>query len=351
METKMSDYSRKLAKNEQLARESISDVIDSVAGLMKVREQITSVIVGQEEVIDLTLNALLCEGHVLLEGVPGLGKTLLVRTLADSLALKFSRIQFTPDLLPADVIGTSIAVQDERGSFSLKFEPGPVFGNLILADEINRASPKTQSALLEAMQEQAVTVRGTRYALPRPFQVLATQNPLEMEGTYALPEAQVDRFFFKILVKHPSETELESIIERTSGVAAPQAKVVLEVEELQSLQKAVREVLVPPHVTNYAARLVLATRPDMETSFPQIRQYVRYGAGPRGAQALILAGKARALTSGRFNVGLDDIKQLAGPALRHRIALNFNGYSEGIQVDDLLQDLIARIPTDVGRQF
>lgn len=331
---------------EFLESQSTESIIDCINGMKRLREQITSVIVGQEEVIDLVLNAMLCEGHVLLEGVPGLGKTILVKTLAQSLALKFSRIQFTPDLLPADIIGTSIAIQNESGNFSLQFEPGPIFGNLVLADEINRASPKTQSALLEAMQEQAVTVRGTRYPLPRPFQVLATQNPLEMEGTYSLPEAQIDRFFFKILVKHPSVTELETIINRTSGVETPEVKPVFGVDELRFLQRAVREVLVPPHVGNYTARLVLATQPQKDSAFPQIRQFVRYGAGPRGAQALILASKARAITAGRFNVSVDDIQQLAGPALRHRIALNFEGYNEGIQVDDLLQDLISQLPVE-----
>lgn len=329
--------------------EFIMNIRDKIEGLRRVREQIASVIVGQEEVIDLILIALLCEGHVLLEGVPGLGKTMLVKALADSLALQYSRIQFTPDLLPADVIGTNIAIQDEQGNFKLQFEPGPVFANLLLGDEINRASPKTQSALLEAMQEQAITVRGERHPLPRPFQVLATQNPLEMEGTYPLPEAQIDRFFFKILVKQPSESELISIIERTLGNVVPKAKAVLDVEELQSLQRMVREVVVPPHVASFAARLVLATQPEQENALPQIRQFVRYGAGPRGAQALILAGKAKALTVGRFNVSLDDVQQLACPALRHRIALNFDGLSEGIQVDELLQTIVNNLPTDLTR--
>lgn len=336
-------------KNKNTGTEFIMNIRDKIEGLRRVREQITSVIVGQEEAIDLILIALLCEGHVLLEGVPGLGKTVMVRALADSLTLQYSRIQFTPDLLPADVIGTNIAIQDERGNFKLQYEPGPVFANLVLGDEINRASPKTQSALLEAMQEQAITVRGVRHTLPRPFQVLATQNPLEMEGTYPLPEAQIDRFFFKILIKQPSEAELVSIIDRTLGTAVPTAKAVLDVEELRSLQQVVREVVVPPHVASFAARLVLATQPEQENALPQIRQYVRYGAGPRGAQALILAGKAKALTMGRFNVSLDDIQQLACPALRHRIALNFDGQSEGIRVDDLLQNIVNGLPTDLTR--
>ena len=328
----------------------IAAVSERIEGLGGVRDQISRVIVGQAEVIELTLMALLCEGHVLLEGVPGLGKTMLVRTLADALALKFSRIQFTPDLMPADIIGTSMVTQNEQQAFYLQFESGPIFANLVLGDEINRASPKTQAALLEAMQEQAITVRGERHALPRPFLVLATQNPLEMEGTYPLPEAQIDRFFFKILVPYPSEGELESIVERTVGkppLAGPVAT--FGVTELQTLQQAVREVVSPPHVTNYAVRLVLATQPDQEQAPAQVRQFVRYGAGPRGAQALILAGKARALMNGRFNVSLEDVQKVAAPALRHRIALNFDGQSEGIRVDDLLNVIIGKLPTAKNR--
>ncbi len=336
-------------KKENAGTEFLVNIREKIEGLRRVREQISAVIVGQDEVIDLILIALLCEGHVLLEGVPGLGKTMVVRTLADSLALRFSRIQFTPDLLPADVIGTNIAIQDEGGSFRLQFEPGPVFANLTLADEINRASPKTQSALLEAMQEQAITLRGVRHQLPRPFQVLATQNPLEMEGTYPLPEAQIDRFFMKILVQYPSESELIAIIERTVGSAIPEAQAVLDIEELHSLQRAVREVVIPPHVSSYTARLILSTQPDHELALPQIRQFVRYGSGPRGAQALILAGKAKALISGRFNVSIDDIQQLACPALRHRIALNFDGQSERVRVDDLLSNIINALPVDLTR--
>ena len=215
--------------------------------------------------------------------------------------------------------------------------------------KINRASPKTQSALLESMQEQAITIRGIRHELPRPFQVLATQNPLEMEGTYPLPEAQIDRFFFKIIVKQPSESELITILDRTVGPVIPNAKAVLDQDELQSLQKVVREVVVPPHVASYTARLILATQPDQPDALPKIRQFVRYGSGPRGAQTLIMAGKARALTLGRFNVSLDDIHQLASPALCHRVALNFEGLSEGIRVDDLLGEIINGLPTDITR--
>jgi MoxR-like ATPase len=345
----MSEYISEVTERDQISLGYLRNLRQNIERLNRLREQISSVIVGQTEMINLALIALLCEGHVLLEGVPGLGKTLMVRTLADSLALKFSRIQFTPDLLPADIIGTSIAVQDEnnRMGLRLRFEPGPIFANLVLADEINRASPKTQSALLEAMQEQSVTVQGQRHQLPRPFQVLATQNPLEMEGTYPLPEAQVDRFFFKILINHPTEAELVTIINRTVGTVTPSVESVLEMDELSSLQKAVREVLVPPHVAVYAAQLTLATQPDRAQALPMVRQFVRYGAGPRGAQSLILAGKARALTQGRFNVCLEDVQQLAAPALRHRIALNFDGLSEGIKVDSLLQEIIKSLPTDV----
>lgn len=325
------------------------NISKNVEGLRQVRAEIAQVIVGQEGVVELTLIALLCEGHVLLEGVPGLGKTLLVKTLADSLNLKFSRVQFTPDLMPADVIGTSMVMQDQIKNFHLQFEPGPVFANLVLGDEINRASPKTQSALLEAMQERSITVRGERHELPRPFLVLATQNPLEMEGTYPLPEAQVDRFFFKVLVEQPSESELETIIERTVGVNQPSVEPILGVSELQAMQLAVREVVVPPHVTNYTARLILATQPEQDSALPRIKQYVKYGAGPRGAQSLILAAKARALMSGRFNVSLEDVQKLVQPALRHRVALNFDGHSEGIVIDDLLNEIISGLPTDKTR--
>lgn len=324
-------------------------ISENVEGLRKVRDMIARVIVGQEGVVELTLIALLCEGHVLLEGVPGLGKTLLVKTLAETLDLKFARIQFTPDLMPVDVIGTSMVTHDQRQNFNLSFEPGPVFANLVLGDEINRASPKTQSALLEAMQERTVTVRGERHQLPRPFLVLATQNPLEMEGTYPLPEAQIDRFFFKILINHPSESELETIIERTVGVNCPVVEPILGISELKAMQLAVREVVVPPHVTNYAARLILATQPNQDSAPPRIKQFVKYGAGPRGAQSLILAAKARALMAGRFNVCLEDLQKLVQPSLRHRMALNFDGHSEGIQVDDLLSEIVTGLPTDKTR--
>ncbi len=332
------------------SKEYLDKVRENLEKFKLVREQIEKVIVGQREIIDLTLVAFLCEGHLLLEGVPGLGKTILVKTLADSLNLQFSRIQFTPDLMPADVTGTGIAAQNKRGDFDLKFEKGPVFANLILADEINRASPKTQSSLLEAMQEKTVTVRGEKHLLPDPFMVLATQNPLEMEGTYPLPEAQLDRFFFKLLIHHPSEKELMEIMERTVGTESPHAHPVMEKDDIMTLQKSVREVVAPALVINYAARMVLATQPENEYAGEKVKKYIRYGAGPRGVQALILASKAQALIKGRFNISIDDIQNLAYPSLRHRIALNFDGQSEGIGIDEILNDVIMNLPVEVKIQ-
>jgi len=307
-----------------------SSIQHAVRAIQEVRAQLARAIVGQTEVVDLTLIALLCEGHVLFEGVPGLGKTLLVRSLARALDLSFSRIQFTPDLMPADVLGSTVIVQDAGQNYGFRFEPGPVFANLVLADEINRASPKTQSALLEAMQERAVTVRGQRSNLPRPFQVLATQNPLEMEGTYPLPEAQIDRFFFKILVRHPGLEDLVAIVDRTSGGEEAELVAQMDAAGLRSLQETVRSVAAPAPVAEFAARLVLATQPDQESAPPEVKRYVRYGSGPRGAQALVLAAKARALLDGRFQVGLEDLEALVEPAMGHRIALNFDGQSEGV---------------------
>src|SRR5690554_6702485 len=331
-----------------MLKDSLKTVEEGVKKLKRLQTEIHQVIVGQDEVLELIQIALLCEGHVLLEGVPGLGKTMIVRTLGEALSLEFSRIQFTPDLMPADVLGNSILLQGEKGNFNLQFEKGPVFAHLVLADEINRASPKTQSALLEAMQERTVTIRGENHRLPGPFQVLATQNPLEMEGTYPLPEAQVDRFFFKILVDHPSEEELVEIIQSTSGPAVPSCRPVLSREELLALQKAVREVVVPPNVAGYAARLVLGTQPGEKATTAGVRQYVRYGAGPRGAQALVMAAKAQALSTGRLNAGVEDVQAVALPALRHRIGLNFDGQSEGVSIDLLLAEVIEKTPVEKG---
>lgn len=319
------------------------DIARGIEALGQVRGQIGEVIVGQSEVVELTLLALLIEGHVLLEGVPGLGKTLLVKTLADALSLRFSRIQFTPDLMPADVLGSTVIVQSDKNNYDLRFEQGPVFANLLLADEINRASPKTQSALLEAMQERSITVRGTKYPLPRPFQVLATQNPLEMEGTYPLPEAQIDRFAFKILIAHPTQTELVRIVEKTTGTESRPLASVMDGAALETLQKAVREIVVPHHVFEYAARLTMASLPEQSHAPARVKKFVRYGAGPRGTQTLILAAKARALMQGRFNACLDDLRSCVTPVLRHRIALNFDGQTENISVDEILADMILSV--------
>jgi MoxR-like ATPases len=313
-------------------------IVACVDGVAKAREEIAKVIVGQDEAIDLALVALLCEGHVLFEGVPGLGKTLLVRSLADSLALRFSRIQFTPDLMPSDVVGATLISQGDSEALGLRFEPGPVFSNIVLADEINRASPKTQSALLQAMQERAVTVRGRTYPLPRPFIVLATQNPLEMEGTYPLPEAQVDRFLFKVIVGQPDGDELVRILERTSGPESAEAEAVMREEDLALLQRAVRDVVAPPELLAAAARIALGTQPERPDSPERVRRYARYGAGPRGAQALMLAAKARALIAGRYHASLEDVEAIMVPALRHRIALNFEAQGEGVRVEELIAE-------------
>ena len=320
-----------------------SEVHEATERMEEVRRQLALTIVGQAEVVDLTLIALLCEGHVLFEGVPGLGKTLLVRSLAKTLDLAFSRIQFTPDLMPADVVGAAVLMQDAEKNYGLRFEPGPVFANLVLADEINRASPKTQSALLEAMQERAVTVRGQRSPLPRPFLVLATQNPLEMEGTYPLPEAQVDRFFFKVLVKQPSLQELVAIVDRTSGAEEQALSAILDAARIQELQAAVRRVICPAFATEFAARLVLATQPEQPDAPPAVKRWVRYGSGPRGAQALVLAAKARALLRGRFHVSFEDLTALVVPALGHRLALNFDGQSEGATVSSVLELVVESV--------
>jgi len=310
-----------------------------VDGMRKAREQIARVIVGQDEVVDLALVALLCEGHVLFEGVPGLGKTLLVRTLADTLMMAFSRVQFTPDLMPADIVGATMISEGDGAGIGLRFEPGPIFANVLLADEINRASPKTQSALLQGMQERSVTVRGRSYPLPRPFLVLATQNPLEMEGTYPLPEAQIDRFLFKVQIGHPDRAELVRILERTVGGEEAVAEPVMRREDVAALQRAVREIVAPPRLLDLASRIVLGTRPDRPESTDRVRRYVRYGSGPRGAQAMILAAKARALMDGRFNATSEDLSSCMIPSLRHRIALGFEGQSEGVAVEDLLAEV------------
>jgi MoxR-like ATPase len=302
--------------------------------------EVSKVIVGQEEVIEGVLICLISGGHALLEGVPGLGKTLLIRTLSDVLDLKFSRIQFTPDLMPADIIGTNVVTEDDYGRKFFKFQPGPVFGNLILADEINRATPKTQSALLEAMQEKAITVAGESHQLGPPFFVMATQNPLEMEGTYPLPEAQLDRFFFKLKVIYPTLDELDTIMERTTKREMPVAQKVCSGDTVNELELLARDVLIADDVRKYALRLVLATHPDSDIAPELTKKYVRYGSSPRGAQALILAGKIKAILDSRYNVATDDIKSVALSSLRHRLILNFEGEAEGIDPDQIIQSLL-----------
>jgi MoxR-like ATPase len=308
-----------------------------------IEEAVGQVIVGQRDLIRQTLITLLAGGNALLEGVPGLGKTVLVRTLAQVIDCRFSRIQFTPDLMPADIVGTQIISEDERGRRAFRFEPGPIFANLILADEINRATPKTQSAMLEAMQEQSVTIARATHQLEAPFFVLATQNPLEMEGTYPLPEAQLDRFLFKIEVPYPTVEELVTIAERTTGTQMANLNPVADKETILAMQALVRAVPIARHVTEAAARLTRATHPNDPGAPPEVRQFVRYGASPRGVQALILAGKVIALLDGRYNVAVDDLTTAARPALRHRLILNFEAQAEGMTADEIIAAILAVI--------
>jgi MoxR-like ATPase len=309
-----------------------------------IEAEVGRVIVGQKEVVRGVLICVLAGRHALLEGVPGLGKTMLIRSLADALDLKFSRIQFTPDLMPADITGTDILEDDESGRKVKLFQSGPVFANLILADEINRATPKTQSAMLEAMQEGSVTVANRTYQLEPPFFVLATQNPLEMEGTYPLPEAQLDRFMFKVNVRYPSVTDLVTVLERTTGVDVPHAQKVADGRQIIEMGKLAFNTPVASHVNEYVARLIVASHPEDPTAPERVRQFVRYGASPRGAQALILGGKINALLEGRFNVSFEDIQAVAPSALRHRLLLNFEGLAEGVITDDIIQDMLKSVP-------
>ena len=312
------------------------------------RAEIGKVIVGHDAIVEGTLIALFAGGHVLLEGVPGLGKTLLIRTLSEVLDLSFSRIQFTPDLMPADILGTNIVMETPGGRREFEFQRGPIFAHLVLADEINRATPKTQSALLEAMQEHQVTAGGALRKLVEPFFVMATQNPIDQEGTYPLPEAQLDRFFFKILVGYPNAEELAEVLTRTTAGLRAEVGKVLEREALMELMKLVREVPVASHVKDYAVRLVLATHPKTETAAPIASQYLRFGSSPRGGQTLILAGKVRALIDGRFNVSFDDIEAVAPAALRHRLILNFEAEAEGITTDHIISQVLRDVPRDVA---
>ena len=308
-----------------------------------IEREVGRVIVGQHALVRQTLIVMLANGHALLEGVPGLGKTLLVRTMAEVLDCAFNRIQFTPDLMPADIVGTNILIEEEGGR-QFRFQPGPIFANLVLADEINRATPKTQSALLEAMQEQQVSVARQRYKLDPPFFVLATQNPLEMEGTYPLPEAQLDRFLFKLWVPFPPEEDLIAIMDRTTGADAATVEHVASGADLVAMQRLARSVPIAPHVTAYAVSLLSATHPDNERAPGLVREYVRYGGSPRGAQALVLAGKISALMDGRFNVAIDDVREVALPALRHRVIRNFEGEAEGITPDAIVRSVLDAVP-------
>ncbi len=310
-----------------------------------VRSEIEKAIVGHREIIDGVLTCLFVGGHALLEGVPGLGKTYLIRTLAEVLSLDFSRIQFTPDLMPADILGTNMIVEDEKGKRSFDFQKGPIFAQLVLADEINRATPKTQSAMLEAMQEHSVTVGGTRYKLVEPFFVMATQNPIEQEGTYPLPEAQLDRFFFKLVVSYSSKDELNEIINRTTTGFKPDIKALLRGETIVNAQKLIRRIILAPHVQDYILRAVMATHPGGPYAADVTNKYVRWGSSPRGAQTVTLASKVHALLDGRCNVSFKDVEKVFLPALRHRVLLNFEGQAEGVNEDDVLREIIKNTPT------
>ncbi len=311
--------------------------------LAKIRAEIAKSIVGQEEIVEGVLTALFAGGHVLLEGLPGLGKTRLVRALADALDLDFARIQCTPDLMPADIIGTTILAGDERGGRRFEFQRGPVFGNLLLADEINRATPKTQSALLQAMQESAVTVGNTTYKLDQPHIVLATQNPIELEGTYPLPEAQLDRFMLKLLVRPVELDALIAILGLTTTGATAKTEKVLSKADVIAARTLIAHVPAAPPVVEFVARLVLATNPDGKNAPKSVRAHVRYGSSPRGAQAILMCAKVRALAAGRFNVAIEDVKKAALPALRHRLMLNFEGEAAGIGTDRLVEEIIGEI--------
>lgn len=331
-------------KTKEAARADV-EAFTKTIGLL--REEVAKVIVGNREIVDGVLTCMLAGSHALLEGVPGLGKTMLVRTLAEALHLNFSRIQFTPDMMPADIIGTTVIEETAGGQKSFSFRKGPIFANIVLADEVNRATPKTQSALLEAMQEHRVTVSKTSYVLEEPFFVLATQNPLESEGTYPLPEAQLDRFFFKLHVGFPGREELHSILERTTGVATPQVRPVLNQAQILQMQGLVREVPISRHVQDYAVRLLQSTHPTHDASLDMVKRFVKFGSSPRGAQALLLAAKIRALFEGRFAASIDDVRAVSLPALRHRVLLNFEGEAEGVKTDDVLREIMKHLPETV----
>ena len=307
-----------------------------------VREQITRVIVGQDEIIDGVLTCLFVGGHALLEGVPGLGKTLLIRSLSQAVSLDFSRIQFTPDLMPADITGTTVVVEHD-GRRDFRFQPGPIFAQIVLADEINRATPKTQSALLEAMQEHSVTAGGETHRMAKPFFVMATQNPIEQEGTYPLPEAQLDRFLYKLEVGYATRDQLHTILDRTTAGEQPTPEPVLDADTILRYQHLVRQVMIAPHVQDYAIRLVLATHPQGEFATEMTNRYVRFGASPRAAQAIVLGAKTQALLDNRAHVAAVDVRKVLLPALRHRVLLNFEAQAEGLTPDDVLNDLANQV--------
>ncbi len=308
-----------------------------------VKEQIGKIIVGHDDIVHGVLTAMFVGGHCLLEGVPGLGKTMLVRTLSETLSLDFNRIQFTPDLMPSDILGTNMVVETPEGKRQFEFQKGPIFTQICLADEINRATPKTQSALLETMQEGTVTAAGTRYELKKPFFVLATQNPIEQEGTYPLPEAQLDRFLFKLVVGYSTREELNTIIDRTTRGIHITPEKVMDGEEIIKWQKLVRQVILAKHVQDYVARLILATHPEGPHSTPITNQYIRWGSSPRGAQTIALAAKVRALLEGRYNVSFEDVRRVFLPAMRHRVLLNFEAQAEGIEIDRVLQEILEKV--------
>ena len=312
-----------------------------------VRREIGKSVVGHDQIVDGVLTCLFAGGHALLEGVPGLGKTLLIRSLSEALQLNFSRIQFTPDLMPADVTGTTIVVETEQGR-DFQFRAGPLFAQIVLADEINRATPKTQSSLLEAMQERSVTVGGTTHELERPFFVMATQNPIEQEGTYPLPEAQLDRFFFKLEVGYSSREQLAEILDRTTTGYSADISSVLDGARIIEHQRVVRQVDITPAIRDYAVRMVLATHPEGDFATPTVNRFLRFGASPRAAQTLVLGGKVRALLDGRNHVSIQDIREIALPALRHRCLLNFEGEAEGISTDSVIENIVETLPTEAA---
>ena len=337
-----------MATAESLTDKAREDVQTFQKKIGLLREEVGRVIVGQRDIVDGVLTCMFAGSHALLEGVPGLGKTMLVRTLAEAMGLEFSRIQFTPDLMPADILGTTVIEENTSGARAFEFRRGPIFANIVLADEVNRATPKTQSALLEAMAEGRVTVGRRTYKIEAPYLVLATQNPLEMEGTYPLPEAQLDRFFFKLHVAFPNREELHSILDRTTTDYSAHLSPVVTRDDILQMQALARSVPVAKHVQDYAVRLLLATHPGAGDAKDSVARFVRTGASPRGAQAMLLAAKIRALIDGRFAASIDDVKAAALPALRHRVLLNFEGEAEGVNTDEVLKEILAKLPESKG---